>query len=109
MATEKIPDTVQRWTAKRRTALVMSIVRGETSAQDAARKHGLTIGEIEDWRERFLAGAENALRSRPRDEEAFKDHQIKQLKQKVGELVLDIDILKEAMKGHPFVQGTSDE
>ena len=35
-------SNVQRWTAKRRAALVLSILRGETSAKEAARKHGLT-------------------------------------------------------------------
>ena len=109
MPEKKDLENVQRWTAKRRSALVMSILRGETSAKEAARKHGLTLAEIEGWQEKFLAGAENALRSRPRDDEALKDHQIKQLKQKVGELVLDMDILKEAMKGHPFAPKTSDE
>ena len=102
-------NRVQRWTAKRRTALVLSIVRGETSAQEAARKHGLTVAEVEEWQERFMLGAENALRSRPRDDEALKDEHIKQLKQKVGELVLDNDILKEAMKRHPLAQRTFEE
>ena len=60
------------------------------------------MSEIEDWKDKFLLGAENALRSRPRDEEALKDEQIKRLKQKVGELVLDIDILKEANKLRTF-------
>jgi hypothetical protein len=31
------------------------------------------------------------------------------LKQKVGELVLDIDIMKEAIKIRPFGGGTSEE
>jgi hypothetical protein len=57
-------------------ALVLSIVRGETSMAEAARKHGLTVAEIEDWQGRFLAAAENALRSRPKDEEALKNEQI---------------------------------
>jgi hypothetical protein len=35
---------------------------------EAARTHGLTVAEVEDWREKFLLGAENALWSRPRDE-----------------------------------------
>lgn len=109
MADENL-DKVQRWTAKRRTALVMQILKGETSAQEAARKHGLTVSEVEDWRDRFLAGAENALRSRPRDDEALKDEEIKRLKQKVGELVLDNDILREAAKPHRPTEGrTSDE
>jgi len=106
---EDHPESPQRWTAKRRAALVLSILKGETSAQAAARKHGLTVAEVEDWRDRFLLGAENALRARPKDEEALKDEQIKTLKQKVGELVLDVDVLKEASKGRPFVPKTSDE
>ena len=66
-----VPDEVRRWTAKRRAAVVMSIVKGETSAA--------------------------------------KDEQIAKLQRKVGELVLDIDILKEANKGRPFGPGTCDE
>jgi hypothetical protein len=69
----------------------------------------LTVAEVEDWRDRFLLGAENALRARPKDEEALKDEQIKKLKQKVGELVLDLDVLKEASKDRPFAPKTSDE
>jgi transposase-like protein len=103
------PESPQRWTAKRRAALVLSILKGETSAQVAARKHGLTVVEVEDWRDRFLLGAENALRARPKDAEALKDEQIKKLKQKVGELVLDLDVLKEASKDRPFAPKTSDE
>jgi hypothetical protein len=61
-------------------------VKGETAAQAAARKHGLTVAEIEEWRDRFLLAAENALCARPKDEEALKDEQIKRLKQKIGEL-----------------------
>ena len=101
-------EDVKRWTAKRRAALVLTILRGETSVQEAARKHGLTVAEVEEWKERFLLAAENALRSRPLDEDALREEQVKRLKQKVGELVLDIDILKEAMRGRPFEERTSD-
>jgi len=103
------PESPQRWTAKRRAALILSILKGETSTQAAARKHGLTVAEVEEWRDRFLLGAENALRARPKDEDALKDEQIKKLKQKVGELVLDVDVLKEASKDRPFVPKTLDE
>ncbi len=76
------PESPQRWTAKPRATLILSILKGETSAQAAARKHGLTVAEVEEWRDRFLLGAENALRARPKDEGALKDEQIKRLKQK---------------------------
>ena len=45
-----VPDEVQRWTAKRKAAVVMSTVKGETSAAEAARKHGLTVAEIGRWK-----------------------------------------------------------
>ena len=101
-------EPIERWTAKRRVALVVSILKGETSVAEAARMYGLTVAEVEDWREKFLLGAENALRSRPRDEEALKDEQIKKLKQKIGDLVLDNDILQEALKPYPLARKTSD-
>ena len=66
-------EQLKRWTAKRRVALVVEIMRGDTSVAEAARKHGLTVAELENWRERFLAGAENALRSRPTDEDGQKE------------------------------------
>ena len=43
--------------AKCLVALVLSIVRGETSVAEAAHKHGLTVTEIEDWQECFALGA----------------------------------------------------
>jgi len=46
---EELPENIQRWRARCRAALVLSILRGETSVQEAAREHGLTVGEIEDW------------------------------------------------------------
>ena len=102
-------ESQKRWTAKRRSALVLELLRGDTSIAEAARKHGLTVAEIEDWRDRFLAGAENALRSRPLDDDAQKEREIKRLKQKVGELVMEVDIIREAVKGHPSLRQMLDE
>ena len=80
-----------------RVALVTGILKGETS-----------VAEVDDWREKFLLGAENARRSRPRDEEALKHEQIKKLKQRIGDLVLNNDILREALKPYPLDRKTSD-
>ena len=93
-----LTEPIERSTAKRRVALEVNILKGETSVAEAAPKHGLTVAEVEGWREQFLLGAENALRSRPKDEEAVKDEEIKKLKQKIGDIVLDNDILREALQ-----------
>ena len=56
-------EPIEQWTAKRRVALVVSILKGETSVAEAARTQGLTVAEVEGWREKFLLGAENALQA----------------------------------------------
>ncbi len=61
---KEVQEEVQRWTVKRRAALVLSILKAKTSVVEAARKHGLTVAEVEDWKERFMLAAENALRAR---------------------------------------------
>ena len=88
MADEERPEEVQRWTAKRRAALIISLLRGETTAVEAARRHGLKVAEVEQWRDRFLLGAENALRARQKEDEAVREEEINRLKRKVGELTM---------------------
>jgi hypothetical protein len=56
-------------------ALVVSIIKGETSIQEAARQHGITVAEIEDWQERFLLGAEKATHA---EHERDRDHALDQ-------------------------------
>jgi len=108
----ELPDEIKRWTAKRRTALVLQILRGQTTEAEAARQHGLKVQDIEHWKETFLAAGENGLKTRPKEELERKDHEIRKLKQKVGELVMDIDILKEVHKRaqlDPFSSGWSSD
>ncbi len=66
------------------------------------------MAEVEDRWEKFLLGAENALRTRLKDEEALRDEQIKKLMRKIGDLILDNDILQEALKPYPLDRKISD-
>jgi len=109
MGNEQENDSQQRWTTKRKTALALSILKGDISTQEAARQNGLTVADVEEWKERFLLGAENALRSRPKDDEALREEHVKKLERKVGQLVMDIDILKAAQKLRPTMPGSSEE
>src|ERR1700677_1828802 len=101
MADEQRPEEVQRWTAKRRAALVVSLLKGETTAAEAARRHGLKVAEVEEWRDRFLLGAENALRARPREDEALREEELNRFKRKVGELTMDLEVLQTAARLRP--------
>ena len=109
MAEEQRSEEVQRWTAKRRAALVISLLKGETTAAEAARRHGLKVAEVEEWRVRFLLAAENGLRARPKEAEALREEELNRFKRKVGELTMDLDILREASRLRPTTPGTSGE
>lgn len=105
---QHVEDPIERWTAKRRAALVLKILKGETSMAEAARQHSLRVADVESWHNQYLRAAENGLRRRPKDQEALKDDQIKKLKQKIGELVVENDVLREAIKPYPLAREMSD-
>ncbi|HRD34680.1 MAG TPA: DUF1153 domain-containing protein [Rhodocyclaceae bacterium] len=42
-------EEIKRWTAKRKTALVLEIIQGKTSVAEASRAHDLQPSEIEVW------------------------------------------------------------
>ena len=87
---------IQRWTAKRKAAVVLELIRGKTTTADVARQHGLTVAEVEQWQNDFLSGGEESLRTNPRDLKVRHEAEKKQLFAKIGELSLEVDILKKA-------------
>ena len=60
-------DSIKRWTAKRKTALVIEIIQGKTTVAEASRSFDLTPSEIESWVEDAKRGMENSLRANPLD------------------------------------------
>ncbi len=42
-------EEVKRWTAKRKSALVLEIIQGKTTVAEASRQFDLQPSEIEDW------------------------------------------------------------
>jgi len=65
---EDLRETGENWPPEKRVALVLSILRGEASVEDAARAHGLAPAQVEEWKERFLAAAEEAITPRATEE-----------------------------------------
>jgi transposase-like protein len=60
-------EEFKRWTAKRKTQLVLDILQGRTTVAEASRAYDLAPSEIEDWVEDGRKGMENALRAKPLD------------------------------------------
>src|SRR5213076_1989828 len=79
-----------RWSARRKDQVVLRLLRGE-SLDLLARETGQPAGRIASWREEFLEGGREGLRSRPRPE---GDLRLLDAQRKTGELQLEVDILR---------------
>lgn len=60
-------EEIKRWTAKRKSALVIEILRGKTTVSEESRAFDLPPSEIETWVDEAKRGMENALRTNPLD------------------------------------------
>ena len=60
-------EEIKRWTAKRKSALVMDIIQGKTTIAEESRTHDLTPSEIENFVGDAKRCMENALRAKPED------------------------------------------
>ena len=85
----------QRWTAKRKVELLLQLIRGETKLVDACREHDLKQSEVEGWMETFVKAGERGLKANAEDETAVHEKELKDLRAKVGELVLELDARKK--------------
>ena len=79
-----------RWSARRKEGVVVRLLRGE-SLDALARETRQPAGRIASWREEFLAGGREGLKSRPAPVE---DRRLADAQRKIGELTMDLDILR---------------
>ncbi|PRY81408.1 DUF1153 domain-containing protein, partial [Donghicola tyrosinivorans] len=86
---------VKRWTAKRKTALVIEIIQGKTTVAEASRTYDLTPSEIETWVDDAKKGMENSLRATPQDIHAQYEKQLKDLQEAYGEAMLELRARKK--------------
>ncbi|MBQ0962018.1 DUF1153 domain-containing protein [Ideonella sp. 4Y11] len=88
-------EEIKRWTAKRKTALVLEIIQGKTSVAEASRTYDLPPSEIEGWMEDGRRGMENALKANPQDVREQYERQLKDLQEAYGEAMLELRARKK--------------
>jgi transposase-like protein len=82
-------EEIKRWTARRKSALVLEIIQGKTTVSEASRQFDLTPSEIESWVEDGKRGMENALRAKPENVREQYERQLKDLQEAYGEAMLE--------------------
>lgn len=88
-------DSIKRWTAKRKTALVIEIIQGKTTVSEASRSFDLTPSEIEGWVEDAKRGMENSLLASSLDIREHYEKQLWDLREVYGEAMLELRARKK--------------
>ncbi|WP_424934294.1 transposase [Amaricoccus macauensis] len=90
-----LEDGIKRWTAKRKSALVIEIIQGKTTVAEASRSYDLTPSEIENWVDDARKGMENALKASPLDVRQQYEKQLRDLQEAYGEAMLELRARKK--------------
>jgi len=88
-------DGIKRWTAKRKSALVVEIIQGKTTVSEASRTYDLTPSEIESWVDDAKKGMENALKANPLDVRQEYEKKLRDLQEAYGEAMLELRARKK--------------
>ena len=52
----EMDEEIKRWTARRKSALVLDIIQGKTTVSESSRQFDLPPSEIESWIDQAKAG-----------------------------------------------------
>ena len=92
----QMEDGFKRWTAKRKTALILDIIQGKTTVAEASRSYDLPPSEIEEWVEEGKRGMENALRTKPLEIKEQYERRLSEPQEAYGEAMLELRARKQA-------------
>ncbi|WP_125136782.1 transposase [Petrocella atlantisensis] len=93
--------TRRTWTPEEKAAIVLELLREESTLAEIAKKHDVAQQLISRWKSEFLANMPAVFNKRNEDIEKMKqDHEEEKelLVKKIGELTLDVDWLKKKDK-----------
>jgi len=100
---EERRDGRGRWSAKRKYAAMLRLMRGE-DLETLSRELGVTAATLSGWREQFLEGGAANLKAR---EAAVDNEETQRLKSLVADLSMSNELLREKIHrmeaGRPLV------
>ena len=89
---------IKRWTAKRKTQVVLDILKGKTTIAEVSRQHDLTPSEVERWIDEGVSGMENGFRARPRDIREQYERKLEEAHAALGEKELELKAVKKLQR-----------
>ena len=92
---------IRRWSAGRKKEVVLRLLRGEP-VDALSREVSVPIYKLEKWRDRALSGIDAGLKEREHD---LVVAQLDDANRRIGELVMEIEILRKEMQAKRPVVG----
>ena len=90
----------ERWSAQRKTEVVLRVIRGE--ALDAvAREIQVPMHEVEEWRRVFLEGGQQGLKRRGLDPE---ERELRRLQAKIGDMTMRLELAEHLLEKRGFAE-----
>ena len=91
-------------TPTERTQIVLSVLRGEYSIAETARRHGVSEQAVGNWKRQFLAGGAEAMQSggtKATSREERIEYENNELKTALGEAHVELRVWKKGAEYLP--------
>jgi transposase-like protein len=94
MTTQRADDLPERWSAQRKTEIVLRVIRGEV-IDEVAREIQVPVHEVEEWRRVFLEGGQQGLKRRGLDPE---ERALRRLQAKIGDMTMRLELAEHLLE-----------
>lgn len=87
----------QKFNPEKKQQIVISVLRGEMSVAEAARRHGSSETSVAKWRDQFVEGGVAALANGsrgPSSREVGLEQEVSELTQALGEAHVELRVLR---------------
>jgi transposase-like protein len=100
MTTQRAEDLPARWSAQRKTEIVLRVVRGD-AIDEVAREIQVPVHEVEEWRRVFLESGQQGLKRRGLDPE---ERELRRLQAKIGDMTMRLELAEELLEKRGFAE-----
>ena len=95
---DPVAEDVANWDARRKSALVIDILAGNLSMEEAGSRHAIPVADLVSWQRQFIEGGEAALDSSTVGNGCHAD-QLSQLHAKIGAQAMELEAMKKPLAG----------
>lgn len=100
MTTQRADDLPERWSAQRKTEIVLRVIRGE-AIDEVAREIQVPVHEVEEWRRVFLESGQQGLKRRGLDPE---ERELRRLQAKIGDMTMRLELAEHLLEKRGFAE-----